>query len=203
MSTRILSEAPLPTRHGTFRCVAFAGPDGVEHVALVCGEVAGRDVLVRVHSECLTGEALGSLKCDCGAQLDQALARVAARGRGVVVYLRGHEGRGIGLAAKISAYALQAQGVDTVDANRSLGLPDDARRYDAAAGILKLLGVRSIELLTNNPAKVAALDALGIQVRARIPIVVEPTPYSAGYLATKRDRMKHALPPDDALSWSK
>jgi 3,4-dihydroxy 2-butanone 4-phosphate synthase/GTP cyclohydrolase II len=199
---RLLSEAPLPTRHGTFRCVAFAGPDGTEHVALVRGEVAGRDALVRVHSECLTGEALGSLKCDCGQQLDRALAQIAARGRGVLVYLRGHEGRGIGIAAKIRAYALQALGADTVDANRRLGLPDDARRYDAAAGVLRLLGVAGVELLTNNPAKVAALEALGITVARRVPIVVDPNPFSAAYLSTKRDRMDHALPADDAV-WSK
>jgi GTP cyclohydrolase II len=192
---RFVSDAPLPTRHGLLRCVVFAGEDGTEHLALVAGDVARDRVLVRVHSECLTGEALGSLKCDCGAQLDDALARIAAEG-GVVVYLRGHEGRGIGLGNKIRAYALQARGVDTVDANRALGLPDDARRYDDAAVVLRALGVRSVRLLTNNPAKVSALRALGVDVRARVPSFVPTTPHSEGYLATKRERMQHLLPLD-------
>lgn len=202
----LLAEAPLPTAHGTFRSVVF-GYEGVEHVALIRGDVAGDNVVVRVHSECLTGEAFGSLKCDCGPQLDAALATVAGLGRGVVVYLRGHEGRGIGLANKIRAYALQAEGADTVDANRALGLPDDARRYDAAAAILRALGVHSVDLLTNNPAKVAALEELDIPVRGMLPIVVLPNVHSAGYLATKRDRMGHTLPTNppcvDSTLWSK
>jgi GTP cyclohydrolase II len=189
---RLLAEAPLPTAHGTFRSVVFAYD--VEHVALIRGDVAGDGVLVRVHSECLTGEAFGSLKCDCGAQLDASLATVATAGRGVVVYLRGQEGRGIGLANKIRAYALQADGADTVDANRALGLPDDARSYDAAAAILRALGVRSVDLMTNNPAKVEALERLGVPVRGMVPLVVPPTAFSAGYLTTKRERMGHVLP---------
>ncbi len=206
MSARvgILAEAPLPTRHGTFRSLVYAMDDGTEHVALVRGDVTGCRVAVRLHSECLTGEAFGSLKCDCGSQLDAALAHVANLGRGVVVYLRGQEGRGIGLANKIRAYALQARGADTVDANRALGLPDDARRYDAGAAILRALGVRGVELLTNNPAKAAALAALGIDVERMVPLVVAPNPHSAVYLAAKRDRMGHLLPDDRAPSlWSK
>jgi 3,4-dihydroxy 2-butanone 4-phosphate synthase/GTP cyclohydrolase II len=191
--TTVVSDAPLPTKHGEMRCLVIEDADGIEHVALISGDVAREEVLVRVHSECLTGEAFGSLKCDCGAQLDDALARIAEEG-GVVVYLRGHEGRGIGLANKVRAYALQARGADTVDANRALGLPDDARRYDAAASILHDLGVRSVVLLTNNPEKVAALRALGVDVRARVASIVPVTAHNAAYLATKRERMNHLLP---------
>ncbi len=194
MKVRLLAEAPLPTAHGAFRAIVFAYDDEVEHVALVRGDITGEGVPVRVHSECLTGEAFGSLKCDCGSQLDAALAAVSALGRGVVVYLRGQEGRGIGLANKIRAYALQAHGADTVDANRMLGLPDDARRYDAAAAILRELGVRTVDLMTNNPAKVAALEALGIPVRRRIPSLMARNAFSATYLETKRERMGHLLP---------
>jgi GTP cyclohydrolase II len=190
---QVLSEAPLPTRHGELRCVVFEDGGGNEHVALMSGDVAREEVLVRVHSECLTGEAFGSAKCDCAAQLDDALARIADDG-GVVVYLRGHEGRGIGLANKIRAYALQARGADTVDANRALGLPDDSRRYDPAAEILRRLGVRSVRLLTNNPAKIAALRDLGVDVRGRVPSLVPLTDESAHYLSTKRDRMNHLVP---------
>jgi GTP cyclohydrolase II len=200
----LLAEAPLPTRHGTFRSVVYALDDGTEHVALVRGNVAGKGVAVRLHSECLTGEAFGSLKCDCGLQLDAALAHVAHLGRGIVIYLRGHEGRGIGLANKIRAYALQAKGADTVDANRALGLPDDARRYDAGAALLRALGVESVELLTNNPAKAAALTALGVHVERMVPVLVSTNPHSAAYLASKRDRMGHVLPDDPSPSlWSK
>jgi GTP cyclohydrolase II len=194
MNVLLLAQAPLPTSHGLFESFVFADDDGVEHVALVRGDVAGEAVPVRVHSECLTGEAFGSLKCDCGGQLDAALATIARNGRGAVIYLRGQEGRGIGLANKIRAYALQAEGADTVDANRALGLPDDARRYDAAAAILRALGVQSVQLMTNNPAKVTALTALGVRVVARVPVIVPATPFSAGYLATKRVRMGHELP---------
>ena len=156
----------------------------LDHVVLSTGEVAGDDCLVRVHSECLTGEAFGSLHCDCGEQLDQALARIARRGRGLVTYLR-QEGRGIGLVQKIRAYALQARGLDTFEANRALGFPDDARRYDAAAAVLSKLGVRSVELLTNNPDKVAKLRSLGIDVRRRLAMPVSVNPHNARYLATK------------------
>jgi GTP cyclohydrolase II len=182
--------ATLPTRHGDFETVVYPG----EHVALVYGDVEAReDVLVRVHSECMTSEVFGSLKCDCKEQLDAAMAAVAHAGAGAVLYLR-QEGRGIGLANKIRAYALQSHGHDTVDANRLLGLPDDARRYDVARDMLEHLGVRSVRLMTNNPAKVDGLRALGVDVIGRVPVVVPPTPHSARYLEAKRLRMEHDLP---------
>src|SRR5690242_14500034 len=169
----------MPTAHGVLTAVGYAdGADGDGHLALVAGLGSdgripdGEDVLVRVHSECLTGEALGSHRCDCGPQLDASIEQIAAAGRGVVVYLRGHEGRGIGLLAKLQAYALQDRGLDTVDANTQLGLPADAREYVAAVDILADLGVRSVRLLTNNPAKVEALERHGIEVAERIPLVV-------------------------------
>jgi GTP cyclohydrolase II len=182
--------ATLPTRHGDFETVVFPG----EHVALVFGDVAGReDVLVRVHSECMTSEVFGSLKCDCKEQLDAGMAAVARAGAGAVLYLR-QEGRGIGLANKIRAYALQSHGHDTVDANRLLGLPDDARRYDVARDMLEHLGVESVRLMTNNPAKIEGLRALGVEVVGRVPVVVPPNPHSARYLESKRLRMEHDLP---------
>jgi GTP cyclohydrolase II len=150
-------------------------------------------VPLRVHSECLTSEVLGSLKCDCREQLEHALAHIGRAGRGVVLYLR-QEGRGIGLGNKIRAYALQACGVDTVDANRVLGLPDDARTYAQSAAMIRALGIRSVSLLTNNPDKLAALHRLGIVVRNQVPVLIAPNPHSAGYLETKRLRMNHALP---------
>jgi GTP cyclohydrolase II len=163
-------------------------------VALVSGEIRGRqNVLVRVHSECITSEAFGSLKCDCKEQLDAALAAVARSSGGVVVYLR-QEGRGIGLANKIRAYALQSSGHDTVDANRLLGLPDDARQYDVARDMLAYLGIASVRLMTNNPAKVASLRCLGVRVVGRVPVIVPPNPHSARYLEAKRLRMEHDLP---------
>jgi GTP cyclohydrolase II len=186
------AEAVVPTRHGPMRMVVFRWGEERDHVALVCGDPRGDDVLVRMHSECMTSEVFGSLKCDCAEQLEHAMGLVAAEGRGVVVYLR-QEGRGIGLANKIRAYALQAKGADTVDANRALGLPDDARRYDAAAAILRSLGVRSVRLLTNNPAKLDGLAGLGIPVSARVPIVVRAHPWAEGYLRTKAQRMNHRL----------
>lgn len=191
----IEAEAPVPTRFGTFRMMVFRFADdpSKEHVAVVSGDVSGDAVPVRVHSECLTSEVLGSLKCDCAEQLDRALETIGREGRGVVLYLR-QEGRGIGLANKIRAYALQARGADTVDANRDLGLPDDSRRYDAAAAMLKHLGVHSVQLMTNNPAKIDALRSLGMQVTGRLPVVIDANPFSARYLATKRDRMRHELP---------
>ena len=188
--------APLPTRWGEFRVLVFrhgSEPDK-EHVALVRSPLVRDGALCRVHSECLTGEVLGSLKCDCGDQLELALAAIAEHGSGVLLYLR-QEGRGIGLVQKLKAYALQAEaGLDTVDANEALGLPADARRYDAAAAMLRHLGVRSVRLLTNNPAKAEALSALGVRVRQTVPVVAAPTRHSAGYLATKRLRMRHTLP---------
>jgi len=152
-------------------------------------------VVVRVHDECFTAEVLGSLKCDCREQLEFALDTIRRRGCGVVVYLR-QEGRGIGLANKIAAYALQEEGHDTVDANRLLGLPDDQRRYDAAAGILEDIGVLSIQLLTNNPRKLSALRELGVEITARLPVLVGANPHSAGYLQAKSERMGHLMGPD-------
>ena len=203
---RHVASAHLPSRRGDFRLHAYVDTlTGAEHVALTAegptgppapGAVAGpgsRPVLVRVHSECLTGDALGSLRCDCGPQLDAALARVAVEG-GVVVYLRGHEGRGIGLAAKVAAYALQDAGLDTVDANTAQGLPADAREYGGAAAVLEHLGVRRVRLLTNNTDKVEGLEHGGIEVVDRAPLVVGTGPENLGYLAVKRDRMGHVLP---------
>jgi GTP cyclohydrolase II len=195
----LVAQATLPTRHGNFATYVFRAPgkdsQEQEHVALVFGDVAGKEgVLVRVHSECITSEVFGSLKCDCKDQLEAAMAEVARAGSGAVLYLR-QEGRGIGLANKIRAYALQSNGHDTVDANRLLGLPDDARRYDAARDMLEALGVKSVRLMTNNPEKVAALQSLGVEVVGRVPVVVPPTPHSVAYLEAKRLRMRHDLPP--------
>ncbi|MFC0039372.1 bifunctional 3,4-dihydroxy-2-butanone-4-phosphate synthase/GTP cyclohydrolase II [Actinomadura rayongensis] len=192
--TRVV-ETRLPNRYGEWRAVGFSGVvDDGEHVALVLGDLgAGDDVLVRVHSECLTGDVLHSARCDCGAQLDAAMERIAAEGRGAVVYLRGHEGRGIGLLAKLRAYALQDDGADTVDANVELGLPVDAREYSNAAHILRDLGVRSVRLLTNNPDKIAALTGLGIDVRGREAMPPAVTEHNVRYLAAKRDRLGHQI----------
>jgi 3,4-dihydroxy 2-butanone 4-phosphate synthase / GTP cyclohydrolase II len=188
----------LPTRHGEFTAYGYrSASDGVEHIALVAGDPAesgGEDVLVRVHSECLTGDVLGSLRCDCGDQLQASLERVQAEGRGVVVYLRGHEGRGIGLLAKLRAYELQERGRDTPDANLELGLPADARDYTAAADMLADLGVRSLRLMTNNPEKTDALTQHGLRVSGREPMPVQAGEHNVRYLRTKRDRMGHDLP---------
>lgn len=185
----------LPTEWGQFTAIGYRSTiDDVEHVALVAGEIGdGKDVLVRVHSECLTGDAFGSLRCDCGPQLHAAMQAVAEVGRGVVLYLRGHEGRGIGLVAKLSAYALQDIGRDTVDANLDLGLPADARDYGTGARILYELGVRSMRLLTNNPAKLTGLSGYGLTISERVPIAVAPNPHNAAYLATKASKMGHHL----------
>jgi 3,4-dihydroxy 2-butanone 4-phosphate synthase/GTP cyclohydrolase II len=191
----------LPTEHGTFTAVGYRDPaDGTEHIALVAGGLRadGRlleneDVLVRVHSECLTGDVFGSLRCDCGPQLDAALELVAEQG-GVVLYLRGHEGRGIGLVHKLRAYQLQESGRDTVDANLDLGLPADGRDYGTGAAILADLGVRSLRLLTNNPTKHAALERFGLTVTGREPLPVQAGEHNLRYLLTKRDRMGHELP---------
>lgn len=207
--TEWVAEATIPTRFGEFQTHVFRHrpedrPDAlaevstenlsIEHVALVCGDIRhGEGIPVRVHSECLTSEVFGSLKCDCRAQLDAALANIANLGRGAVLYLR-QEGRGIGLGNKIRAYALQSDGHDTVDANRMLGLPDDARKYDVARDMLAHFDVKSVQLLTNNPQKVSALRALGVNVVSRVPVIVPPTAHSAGYLETKRLRMSHELP---------
>jgi GTP cyclohydrolase II len=198
--TQWLASTELPTRFGRFTTHVFRSVDPgdggsfKEHVALVFGEIQGaRSLPVRIHSECMTSEVFGSLKCDCKEQLDGALAEVAERGAGAVLYLR-QEGRGIGLTNKIRAYELQSRGHDTVDANRLLGLPDDAREYHAAAHMLAHFDVKSVLLMTNNPAKVDALAGLGVVVAGRLPIIVAPNPFSRGYLETKRARMAHELP---------
>lgn len=185
----------LPTRHGVFDIHVFQPAEkSVEHVAIVKGDLDGYErVLVRVHSECLTGDVLGSVRCDCGNQLDDALSRIAKAERGVVVYVRGHEGRGIGLANKIRAYELQDQGRDTVEANLELGLPVDTRDYKVAADILRYLGIRSIRLLTNNPRKVTELTNHGVQVDERVPVVTTPTGHNIAYLRTKQDKLGHLL----------
>jgi len=198
-----VAETRLPTRHGDFTAYGYRSTiDGSEHLALVYGDLrdGGRaesglePVLTRVHSECLTGDVFGSQRCDCGPQLDDALEQVVAAGRGVVVYLRGHEGRGIGLVAKLQAYALQDAGRDTVDANLDLGLPADARHYGAASQVLRDLGVSHVRLLTNNPEKAESLEDFGIRVDARVPLTPRPNKHNLGYLRTKRDRMGHSLP---------
>ncbi len=190
-----VSEARIPTVHGDFRAVVYESViDGEQHIAFVMGEPAGRqDVLVRVHSECLTGDIFGSLRCDCGPQLEQALERIAEAGEGIVVYLRGHEGRGIGLGHKIRAYGLQDEGYDTVDANLQLGLPADSREYGIGAQILVDLGVATMKLLTNNPAKYGGLDGFGLEITSREPIEIEPNPQNLAYLTTKRERMGHLI----------
>lgn len=187
------AESKLPTPHGDFRIAAYRDiQTGKEHAAIFMGDVGGEDVLVRIHSECLTGDIFGSKRCDCGAQLQSALETIASEGRGVVLYLR-QEGRGIGLIDKIAAYELQEQGLDTVDANRELGHPDDARTYDAARDMLRDLGVDSVRLLTNNPAKVEALQAFHIPITKQVPIRTTPNDDNRAYLDAKRDRMGHAL----------
>jgi 3,4-dihydroxy 2-butanone 4-phosphate synthase/GTP cyclohydrolase II len=186
----------LPTRHGEFTAFGYRITiDDSEHVALAYGDITGPEpVLTRVHSECLTGDVFGSERCDCGPQLDEALAAVVAEGRGVVVYLRGHEGRGIGLVAKLQAYQLQDGGRDTVDANLDLGLPADARHYGTATQVLRDLGISSVRLMTNNPDKTASLEDFGIRVAERVPLTPHPTDHNLTYLRTKRDRMGHELP---------
>ncbi len=188
-------ETELPTEFGDFRAIGYRSTiDGQDHIALVTGDVGdGQDLLVRVHSECLTGDALGSVRCDCGPQLHTALRAVAEEGRGVVLYLRGHEGRGIGLLQKLHAYRLQDAGRDTVDANLDLGLPADAREYGTGAQILADLGIKTVRLLTNNPAKRAGLEGYGIRIVDRIPLVVGQTEHNQEYLRTKQLRMGHEI----------
>lgn len=190
-----VSEARIPTDFGDFQAVVYESVlDGEQHVAFVMGEPKDKeDVLVRVHSECLTGDIFGSRRCDCGPQLDQALAQIGEAGEGVLVYLRGHEGRGIGLGHKIRAYGLQDQGLDTVDANLELGLPADSREYGVGAQMLVDLGVTTMKLLTNNPAKYGGLDGFGLEITERVPIETEPTADNIDYLRTKRERMGHLL----------
>lgn len=190
------AEAQVPTSHGAFRFLAYKDRvTGTDHIAVVSGDLTDAAPLVRVHSECLTGEAFGSLKCECGPQLDAALDAIDREG-GIVIYMRGHEGRGIGLINKLRAYQLQERGLDTLDANLALGLPADARDYAAAAGILADLGVGSIRLLTNNSDKVSQLRALGLDIAEQVPLLVGVGANNHQYLATKRDRMGHII--DDA-----
>jgi len=195
---RRVAETTLPNRYGVWRAYGYAGElDGGEHLALVLGDLGdGENILVRAHSECLTGDVRGSLRCDCGVQLDRSMAAIAEEGRGVVVYLRGHEGRGIGLLAKLKAYGLQDGGRDTVDANLELGLPVDARQFADAGQILSDLGVRSVRLLTNNPAKMRGMDGYGVKVLGREPVPMAVTPYNGRYLSAKRDRLGHHIPAD-------
>jgi 3,4-dihydroxy 2-butanone 4-phosphate synthase/GTP cyclohydrolase II len=193
---RFEAEANVPTSHGTFRLRGYYDiKTTADHVAIISGNPTGEDVLVRMHSECITGEAFGSLKCECGPQLDFALDQIANDPRGgVVIYLRGQEGRGIGLLNKLKAYALQEQGLDTVEANLALGLPSEAREYGAAIAILRDLGVKSVRLMTNNPEKSGSLTAAGIPVTEYVPVIVGQAAENAGYLETKREKMGHLIP---------
>jgi 3,4-dihydroxy 2-butanone 4-phosphate synthase / GTP cyclohydrolase II len=197
------SSAVLPTPYGPFTVHAYESMiDGVEHLALVKGDVSGTDpVLVRVHSECLTGDVFGSCRCDCGPQLELALANIAEAGRGAVIYLMGHEGRGIGLAAKIEAYRLQDGGLDTVEANLAQGLPVDDRDYGAGAQILDDLGVQAVRLMTNNPAKIEGLGGYGFEITERVPLIVEPTSDNGAYLSAKRRKLGHLLPQVSRSQW--
>ena len=197
--TRRAAQAGLPTRYGAFEMFVYGAPDHGEHVALALGAVDDGDpVVVRAHSECLTGDVFGSSRCDCGEQLAESLRFLQEQGRGVLLYLR-QEGRGIGLTKKISAYALQEQGLDTVEANHAMGLLEDARDYRVAAEMLLDLGVRRARLLTNNPAKTEGLERYGVEVVERIPLVISPNPSNVGYLRTKRQKMGHLSPEAAAL----
>jgi 3,4-dihydroxy 2-butanone 4-phosphate synthase/GTP cyclohydrolase II len=192
---RRVAEARIPTKYGDFTCYAYESVlDGEQHLAFVRGAVQGEEnVLVRVHSECLTGDVFGSMRCDCGPQLDAAIKRVADEGMGAVVYLRGHEGRGIGISHKLRAYELQEQGHDTVDANLELGLPIDSREYGIGAQILVDLGITTMRLMTNNPTKYGGLEGFGLDIVERVPLETHPNPENINYLRTKRERMGHLL----------
>jgi 3,4-dihydroxy 2-butanone 4-phosphate synthase/GTP cyclohydrolase II len=192
---RRVSEARVPTMHGTFRAIGYESLiDGREHIAMVMGDVSGNDgVLVRVHSECLTGDVFRSLRCDCGVQLEEAIRKVGEAGEGVVLYLRGHEGRGIGLGHKLAAYALQDLGRDTVQANEDLGLPVDARDYGVGAQILVDLGVTTMRLMTNNPTKRAGIEGYGLAIIDTVPLQVPPNDENRRYLETKADKLGHTL----------
>jgi 3,4-dihydroxy 2-butanone 4-phosphate synthase/GTP cyclohydrolase II len=189
------AEVRLPTKHGEFRCTAYTSKlDGETHLAIVAGEPAGKaDVLVRVHSECLTGDVFGSRRCDCGEQLEESMRKIAEAGEGVIVYLRGHEGRGIGISHKLEAYQLQESGMDTVDANTALGLPVDSREYGIGAQILADMGITTMRLMTNNPAKRAGLQGFGLVVTERVPLESHPNADNIAYLQAKRERMGHIL----------
>lgn len=195
MTLQIASTARLPTRHGEFALLGFSGfADGLEHVALVRGDVRGKkDVLTRIHSECLTGDVFGSRRCDCGDQLDAALEKIAATGAGVIIYLR-QEGRGIGLNNKLRAYALQDAGMDTVEANHALGFADDLRDFTPAVEILKALAITGVQLMTNNPRKVDALEKAAVAV-ARVPLLSCVSVENAAYLQTKAEKLGHMIPP--------
>jgi 3,4-dihydroxy 2-butanone 4-phosphate synthase / GTP cyclohydrolase II len=198
-ATQRVARANLSTRYGSFEMSVYDTPEHKEHVALTLGAIDdGRPVLVRVHSECLTGDVLGSSRCDCGEQLVESLRFLQKQGRGVLLYLR-QEGRGIGLTRKVSAYALQEQGLDTVEANLALGLPEDMRDYRVAAEMLLDLGVRRVCLLTNNPAKIEGLERYGVEVVTRIPLGIAPNPSNLEYLRTKREKMGHLLPMAEPL----
>jgi 3,4-dihydroxy 2-butanone 4-phosphate synthase/GTP cyclohydrolase II len=190
-----VAEASIPTRHGAFRSIAYESVvDARTHVALVMGEMGdGVDILTRVHSECLTGDVFGSLRCDCGGQLDRAMELIGREGRGVILYIRGHEGRAIGITHKLRAYELQDRGRDTVEANLELGFPADQRDYGIGAQILFDLGVRSMRLLTNNPEKRAGLEGHGLTISQRLPLQTDPTPQNVGYLRAKREKLGHLL----------
>jgi len=189
------AQTRIPNAYGQWQAFGYLHElDGTEYVALALGAIAdGTDVLTRLHSECLTGDVFGSLRCDCGAQLEAAMAAISAEGRGVVLYLRGHEGRGVGLLSKLQAYELQDAGADTVDANLELGLPVDSREYSAGAQMLADLGVHSVRLLTNNPAKVSGLANCGVDITARVPLATAVTAYNLRYLVTKRDKLGHQI----------
>ena len=190
---KIVAQTRLPTPFAEFTLVGFEDPKGKEHVALVLGDITTEEpVLARVHSECLTGDALFSQRCDCGPQLEAAMRKIAKEGRGIIVYLR-QEGRGIGLLNKIRAYAEQDKGLDTVEANEILGFVADAREYDIAAGMLAELGVQSISLMTNNPKKLEKLTECGVKVVERIPHITEGTPHNEYYLATKSKKFGHLM----------
>lgn len=194
---RRMAEAPIPTPFGIFNAIGYESTyDGEQHVALVRGDVSGKpDVLVRMHSECLTGDVFGSLRCDCGTQLHDAMRKIAEQGEGVIVYIRGHEGRGIGILHKLQAYKLQDGGLDTVEANLTLGFPADLRDYGTGAQILVDLGLSTLRLLSNNPAKRAGLEGYGLEIVERVPLSTTPTTENLRYLETKRDRMDHDLGP--------
>ena len=196
---RRVSEARIPTRHGDFTAYVFESIiDGTEHMAFVYGDVAGHeDILVRVHSECLTGDVFGSMRCDCGLQLDLAMETIAKEGSGVVVYLRGHEGRGIGLGHKIRAYTLQDQGRDTVEANVELGFPPDSREYGIGSQMLVDLGVSTMRIMTNNPSKYGGLEGYGLEIVERVPLHVLPNEENIRYLRTKQEKMGHLLGIED------